>query len=399
MNTGTVIIGSGPAGLAAAAFSPGGAVVLEEKKHPGWKILVSGNGRCNVTNTCTETEFLQRLETGSRPVRYALGAFGPAKVREWLSGLSCPTVVENGFEVFPESDTAASVRDALVAAAERNASQIRTSSAVTRVARDGDGFVVATASGDISCRNLIIAAGSPAWGRPHPELEEAIVLFGHTLQTWVPGLSGVPLRDNPFDGLDGISFRGRVRVADKWYGVHDVLVTSGGLSGPAVMNAAGSIFKRFAAGQGGDFALDMRGDIERRLTERMLLGLRDESPRMEVRSAVERFLPRRLAGRICEIAGASSVTASQLTRKTASALAAALHEFPCAVDHVPPLAKAFVASGGVPLDEVDMRTMRSKTMPGLSFAGEILDYNAPSGGFNITLALATGRLAGMHARA
>lgn len=399
MEADTVIIGSGPAGLAAAAFSPRGAVVLETRKHPGWKILVSGNGRCNVTNTFSEKEFLARLDPGSRSVKYALGAFGPAKIRKWLSELSCPTVVENDWEVYPESDTAKSVLDALVAAVEANGSEIHTFTGVTHIAHDGHGFVLQTNDGDISCLRLVVAAGSPARGRPQPLLEDAILLVGHSLKPWVPGLAGVPLRDNPFCGLDGISFPGRVRIDDKWFPEGDILITNDGLSGPAVMNAAACIFRRYAEGGGDEFAVDLYPGEPRRQTESVLLGLREGHPRMEILSAISELLPRRLARRVCEIAGASSVTASQLARSAASVLAGLIHEFPCTIDHAPPLSKAFAASGGVPLDEVDMRTMQSRIVPGLFFAGEILDYNAPSGGFNITLALATGRLAGMSLRA
>ncbi len=399
MQTDTVIIGSGPAGLAAAAFSPKGAFVLEAKKFPGWKVLVSANGRCNVTNTFSEKEFLSMLDPESRSVKYALGAFGPAKIREWLSELSCPTVVHNDCEVYPKSNTAASVLDALVAAVEANGSEILPSTRVTHLAHDGSAFVLQTKGGDISCRHLIIAAGSPAWDRPQPQLEDAILLLGHSLRPWVPGLAAVPLRDNPFHDLDGISFPGRVRVDDTWFPEGDILITDDGLSGPAVMNTSAFIFRRYAAGGGDEFALDLHPEQPRARTESLLLGLRDQNPKMEIQSAISELLPRRLARRVCEISGGASVTASQVTRGAASALAGLIHEFPCTIDHVPSLAKAFVASGGVPLDEVDMRTMHSKIIPGLSFAGEILDYNAPSGGFNITLALATGRLAGISLRA
>jgi len=392
-----VIIGSGPAGLAAAAFAREPALVLEGRESPGWKILISGDGHCNVSNTFAPEEFLRRMGSGGRQLKYALGAFGPDEVRAWFANRGCPTVVRDEWEVFPKSNRAEDILETLLAAAEKNGSEVLCGGRVTGIARaSGSGFIVHARSEEIRCRRLVIAAGTPAWGRPQPQFEDALRRLGHTVRPFVPGVCAVALEGNPFEGLAGLSFKGRVSVAGKWKDADEILITDDGLSGPGVMNPSAGIYRRLYDGEGGEFEVDFLPGPGAAETVKMFLALRQSAPRAFMRTALGEVMPKRLAARLAEIAGVADVTASQLTKPEAGRLAACVHHFKCNVVEMPSLAKAFVASGGMPLEEVNMRTMESRIVRGLYFAGEILDYDAPGGGFNITLALATGRLAGLQ---
>jgi hypothetical protein len=391
-----VIIGAGPAGLAAAAFAPGGALVLEGRDAPGWKILISGGGHCNVTNTFTSEEILRRLGPAGRPMKYALGAFGPEGIRAWLAELGCPTVIRNDWEVYPKSNRAADVLDTLLAAAAANGSEVACGARVTDIKRFGGGFAVSTREGAVHCRRLLIATGTPAWGRPQPIFDEILGRLGHAVRPWVPALCPLRLKDNPFRGLDGISFTGRVGIEGKWREPDEMLITDEGLSGPAALNASAAIFRRFAENAANGFTVDFAPGQSAAETVAALLALRVSHPRATAAAGLAGLLPKRLAERLAKIAGLSEVPSPQLKKSEAERLAALVHSFACAVFEMPSLAKGFVASGGIPLAEVNARTMESRIVRGLFFAGEILDYDAPSGGFNITLALSTGRLAGLN---
>lgn len=401
MEAGNLIIGSGPAGLAAAAFAPDGAMVFEGRKAPGWKILISGGGHCNVTNTFPAEDYVRFLGRAGRPLKHALYSFGPEAIRSFLAAHGCPTVVRNGWEVYPKSNRASDILDTLLAAAKANGAEVVCGARVTDIRRRAGRFVVTTRGEEVPARRVLVATGSPAWDRPRPEFDAVVERLGHTIRPWVAAISPVVLRDNPFEGLQGIAFRGRVAVAGRWRDADEILVTDEGLSGPAAMNASAEIHRRLRDGAGDEFEVDLLPGETRDETVRAILSARARHPRGTLVTVLAESLPRRLAERLLALAGAGEVTLSQAKREDAEKVSGVLHNFRCAAAGLPPVAKGFVASGGVPLEEVNPRTLESRIVPGLFFAGEILDYDAPSGGFYITIALATGRLAGLglHGRA
>ncbi len=398
MEAENVVIGSGPAGLAAAAFARGGALVLEARKEPGWKILASGGGHCNVTNTLAPAEFLRRLASGARFLKAALHGFPPEAIRTFLAEHDCPTVVRDGWHVYPKSNRAADVLAALVDAAAGNGSEVFTAARVGAISKTAQGFAIEVKGDTVRCRRLLVASGSPASDRPRPEFDRILERLGHAVRPWVASLAPVPLGDNPFEGLAGVSFEGRVAVAGKWREPGDVLVTDEGLSGEAVMNASGAINRAISDGGSGAFALDLLPGQSRMETEALFERLRSEHPRALAERALEPVLPNRLAARVAALAGLSGegsqpVVISQLRRDQRDRAVALVHEMALEAARALPPARGYAASGGIPLEEVNPRTMESRIVQGLYFAGEMLDYDAPSGGFNITLALATGRLA------
>jgi len=405
-----VIIGAGPAGLAAAAFAPEGALVLEARKDPGWKILISGGGHCNVTNSDTKDEYVRLLGPAGRFLKHALYEFGPEEIRRFLAEHNCPTVAREEGHIYPKSNRAADVLNTLLAALTENGSEVATGARVTGIKRRPGGFALDIRGEALTCSKLLIASGTPAFDRVHPEFDAVLRALGHTARQWVPGLAPVPLEPNLFSGLAGLSTTARVSVGGKWRDAGELLVTDDGLSGPAVMNASAWINRRILEGQGGDFLVDLLPASNREETLHALMTLRDLHPRVGIDRVFEAALPKRLAERLIAIALSSGlpgvskkrqpnaragrITASELKREDAMKIAALIHACPCTAAGIPTFSQGYVASGGIPLGEVNSRTMESRKVPGLFFAGEILDYDAPSGGYNITLALATGRVAG-----
>jgi hypothetical protein len=397
-----VVIGAGPAGLAAAALAPGGAMVLEARREPGWKILVSGGGRCNVTNTYAPDEFLARVR-GGRFLKPAVHGFGPKAIRSFLAEHGCPTVVREDGHVYPKSNKAEDVLTALLDALGENGSEVFAGARVTGIRRTETGFALDVKGDQVLCRRLLVAAGSPAADRPRPDLDAILARLGHTVRPWVAALAPVVLADNPLRGLEGLSFCGRLNVSGRWRESDEVLITNDGLSGPAVLDASAEINRRVADDGGHDFLLDTLPGLGREETVALFTRLREGHPKAAVDRALEGVLPKRLAARLVEIAEAAggrpgggretaTATASQLSREERDRLVETLHALPLRAATIAPLSRAYAASGGVPLEEVNARTLESKSVPGLYFAGEILDYDAPTGGFNMTIALATGRL-------
>ena len=397
MSTDTLIIGAGPAGLAAAAFAPPGALVMERRKEPGWKILISGGGHANVTNTLPKGEFLKRLGAAGRFLKHAIHPFGPEEVRAFLKNMGCPTTRREEGHVYPSSNRAGDVLAALLEAAARNAATVYTAARVGGIERAKGGFVVTVKGEKVRCGRLLVAAGTPAYDRARGAFDGIIRGLGHTVRPWTPGLAPVGLAGNPFEGLDGVSFTGRISVEGGWGAPGEIVITDEGLSGPAALDASAAINRGLSDGGDGRFLVDFLPARSREATLEALFSLRKTHPRAAAAKAFEKTLPKRLAARLVLLATGETPppTASQLTREAAGKIADTVHACPLTVAGIPPLSKGFVASGGIPLAEVNPRTMESKIVKGLYFAGEILDYDAPTGGFNITIALSTGRLAGV----
>ena len=278
-------------------------MVLEARREPGWKILVSGGGRCNVTNTLAPGEFLGRVPRGGRFLRQALHDFGPEAIRKFLAKHGCPTVVRDGWHVYPKSNKAADVLTALVDALGENGSEVFAGARAAGIRRTETGFVVDVKGDEIACRRLLIAAGSPASDRPRPEFDAMLTRLGHTMRPWVAALAPVPLADNPFRGLEGLSFPGRLGIAGKWLKPDEVLVTDDGISGPAVMDASAEINRRMRDGEGDAFVLDALPGLGREETAALFPRLREAHPKAGVERALDEVMPKRLAARMVELAG------------------------------------------------------------------------------------------------
>lgn len=407
------IVGAGAAGLMTAITAAREAralpaarapriALLDGELRPGKKILVSGGGRCNVTNrTVTPADF----HGDRRAVARVLARFGADDAVRFFDGLGVPLKHEPEFDkLFPVSDDARTVLDALLAECARLGCPVRGGFRVRSAVAEEGGFVVASDAGAVRARRLVLATGGrsmPSTGSDGGGYGIARAL-GHTVGTTVPALVPLVLHPHPFPHLAGISFpaeivvraasSGEGRVAARVRG--PLLVTHFGISGPAALDVSRHWSTAAAAGAPPSLRLSVFPGEEPADVERAWLDAARSGGARTVGSLLAR-LPHRIAQRIAGLADvAPDRRIAELTRESRGRLLAAATALPLPVKDTRGFNAAEVTAGGVPLDEVDVRTMESRRRPGLHLVGEILDVDGRLGGFNFQWAWATGFVCG-----
>ena len=403
-----IVCGSGPAGLAAAlaAASHGAATLLLERDHMiGRKLCATGNGRCNFSNTLPPLKFMERFGRNGRFMTDALRAAPREFFLDLLQQEGIRPVVEDEIHYFPMNGRAPDVRDAFLRAARRAGAETRLSTGVRRIlVENGTVKGVETQSGEtISTEHVILACGgtaAPALGGSDSGLELAKSL-GHTVREPVATLAPIHV-DNPWTGeLAGLT------MADAELGVMNgtkhismrgsLLFTHGGFSGPAAMDLSGAV-NRILANEGTArvFLRALPGQKEQGWFD-YLVRERETVPDHLLKNSLARVLPRSFAGLVCERMFGPEFHSKRLTNAAAHELAHFLDRIEFTVSHPASMDEAMAMDGGVSLREVDPRTMGSRLVSGVHFAGEILDLTGPTGGFNIQFALSGGYLAGLSA--
>ena len=400
-----VVVGAGAAGLMAAicAARAGARVVLLEKNsRPGLKILISGGGRCNLTTTLTGAELERQYgERRGRFLRHALRAYPPDALCREITAAGVPLHEEDLDKIFPDSQQAKDVLAALLRLAREAGVQLVTTSPVTALTRRGERWLVGSASGEYVADAVILATGGlsyPRTGATGDGYRFAAAL-GHGLVPPVPALAPLAL-DLPWvHELAGIVLEGvELTVLDRGGAAlctrrRPILFTHKGLSGPAPMDLSGHVEEQ---GGGCTLRFDFAPELGAEALEQHLLELAQSSGRKHALHGLPAALPERLRLVLCRLAGADTTLAA-LPREARRRLVAVCKSLTLPVERSLGFAHAEVTRGGIPLAEVDPRTMASKLVPGLHLCGEILDLDGPIGGFNFQAAFATGRLAGLSA--
>ncbi len=400
-----IIIGAGPAGLfcAANASSVGWKIlVLEKKRSPGRKLLLSGSGRCNLTHDGDVRAFLDHYGDANRFLRPALLGFTNRDLVAFFKDRGLAMIRMEGGKLFPQTQRSRDVMKILLEECEDRDVIIECNKSVTSVEKLGEGevegggrFLVACGDEKYRSRLLVIATGGrsyPATGSTGDGYSFAESL-GHSIAEIGPALTPVRIKDYPFSKLAGISlpnatvsiFRGK-KVKEQ-HG--DVLFTHQGLSGPGILDLSRSI-------RAGDVLrvslvrAKKREDLER--------WLRDKSQKDGARNLrsvlADLDLPARLASRVLEIMEIPpDLKCASMTREMRIGLAGHLTGFPLVVEELGGYDSAMVTRGGVNLKEVDSKTMESRVVDGLYFAGEVLDVDGDTGGYNLQAAFSTGFLA------
>ena len=402
------VIGAGAAGLVAAAEASarGASVILIEKNSKlGVKILMSGGTRCNLTHHTDSRGIAKVFGHAERFLQPSLGAFSPTDVVQMFEDLGVATKVESTGKVFPVSNRAVHVRDALAARAEHAGVRIERNTAVRAIEADRR-WQIATQSGRIEVDRVIVTSGGKSWpgcgttGDGYAWLRH----LGHSIVNPRPAL--VPLKggDQWMHELSGLAIEDCVAnvVAAKQSGRKPLIQRRGswlfthfGFSGPAAMDISGALT---AADSFADtrVLLDLVPDLDESKLRDTLTDRGPDGGRRRIRSILSNWLPGRLANALVEQAQANH-TVAQLPRRACHALIDHLKRLPIPVHGTVGFQKAEVTAGGVALKEVDPRTMQSRIAPGLFIAGEVLDVDGPIGGYNFQAAFSTGRTAGIAA--
>ena len=397
MKTEILVVGGGAAGMFAAgtAAELGRQVLLVEKNDRlGKKLYITGKGRCNVTNCCPPEEVLRNVPRNGRFLYSAVYGFPPADMMALLEGLGCPLKTERGNRVFPVSDRSASVIDALRDRLRR--AHVRTEQATVTglLVQDGRIAGVRTDRGEIGAERVILCTGGcsyPLTGSDGSGYDLARSV-GHTVID--PAGSLVPLVENGgwCARMQGLSLRNvGVRLKNQkgktvYEDFGELLFTHFGLSGPTILSASAHHKK----GETYAVEIDLKPALDEQKLDARLLRDLGENRNRDLENTLGALLPRSMIPVVLERTGIDGRTkCNSVTKEQRRALLQLLKHFTVDIYGPRPVEEAIVTSGGVKVSEIDPKTMESKLVPGLYFAGELIDVDAYTGGFNLQIAWST----------
>lgn len=396
MNYDGIVIGGGPAGMFAAimAAQQGQRVLLIERNNRlGKKLLITGKGRCNVTNHCTAAEVLQNVPRNGRFLYSSMENFPPEQVISFFEEHGCPLKTERGNRVFPISDKSVSILECLQNEIRRTGVKMQTGR-VREIISDENGVAgVKTEQQTIPTRWVILATGGvsyPLTGSTGDGYAMAEAM-GHTIVAPQGSLVPLETEGNDCQDMQGLSLRnvavkllnGKGKVLFKDFG--ELLFTHYGISGPTVLSASCHL-----KGEGCRLLIDLKPALdEGKLNDRILRDLEMYRNR-SMENALTDLLPRSMIPVVLrKLNVPCDLQANSLTKQQRRALVELLKAFPVKITGKRPVAEAIITSGGIKTSEIDPKTMESKKVKGLFFAGEIIDCDAYTGGFNLQIAWAT----------
>ena len=397
-----IVIGGGPAGMFAAitAARQGKKVLLLERTDRlGKKLLITGKGRCNVTNDCTQQEVLQNTPRNGRFLYSAMTAFPPEKTKAFFEDLGCALKTERGSRVFPVTDKAQSILDCLQKELRRLHVTVKTARVRHILTEDGHVTGVETQDEKLFADWVILATGGasyPTTGSTGDGYAMAAEL-GHTIIPAEGSLVPLETAGTDCQEMQGLSLRNvgvkllnaKGKVLYKDFG--ELLFTHFGISGPTVLSASCHL-----KGEGCRLVIDLKPALEEsKLDDRLLRDL-DMYQNRTMENALTDLLPRSMIPVVLRRLDIDpNLQANSLTKQKRRELVQLLKAFCVEITGKRPVSEAIITSGGVKVSEIDPKTMASKKVPGLYFAGEIIDCDAYTGGFNLQIAWATAYAAGM----
>ncbi len=402
-----IVIGGGAAGMLAAleAARMGTSVaILERNPKVGRKIYITGKGRCNVTNHSDVETVLAAIPQNSRFLYGAITRTPPSYVEEFFEKQGVPLKVERGNRVFPQSDKASDIIDALFFALKRLGVGIIQDRAVEVVEEDGKVVGVIAQRKDYPCKAVILATGGasyPATGSTGDGYPMAEAL-GHTIVTPKPSLIPLEIAGDLCGKMQGLSLKNvSLKVKNNknkvvYEEMGEMLFTHFGITGPLVLSASAHMrdFKKNSF----TCSIDLKPALDEQTLDSRLLRELGEQSNKDIPNVLGNLLPRLMIPVALEVAEIpADRKCRDLTKGERRRLLEFLKGFQLTVKGPRPIAEAIITSGGIKVSEVDPKTMMSKKVEGLYFAGELLDVDAYTGGFNLQIAWATGRAAGIAA--
>lgn len=396
-----VVIGAGPAGMMAAgqaALRGFPVTLIERNGSPGKKLAITGKGRCNLTNDCSAEEFMQNIPGDGRFLRGALSRFTPQDTRAFFETLGVPTVVERGRRVFPQSGKAADVVNALTVWLGGLGVKTLTGRVGALCIEEGVVTGVTLGNRRIDARAVIVATGGLSYPKTGSDGDgyRMAAQAGHTLVPCTPSLVPLVSPDEFCRAMQGLSLRNvtaRLVSPDGktvWEeGPGEMLFTHFGVSGPLVLS--GSAHWR----EGLSLAVDLKpGLTEKQLDARVLRDFALHSAR-KLENSLGDLLHGRMIPVILDMCGfPPGKRTAEVVHTERERLVRLLKAFPVRLSGTRPVEEAVVTRGGVSTKELNPKTMASKLVRGLYFAGEVLDVDAYTGGYNLQIAWSTGFAAG-----
>ncbi len=405
-----IIIGGGAAGMFAAitASQKGAKVLLLDKNDRlGKKLLITGKGRCNVTNNCSAQEVLQNTPRNGRFLYSAMTAYPPEKIMAFFEDNGCALKTERGNRVFPVTDRSQSILDCLTAQLRKNKVTVQTAKVKSILTEEGRAVGVRTDREDIRASWVILATGGasyPATGSTGDGYRFATE-SGHTVTDIRPSLVPLEIAGRDCKDMMGLSLK-NVSLSlydtetqkELFFEQGEMLFTHFGLSGPLVLSASAHLRKAPLSRY--EIRIDLKPALdEKTLDLRLQRELCDQANR-NYGNVLASLLPQKMIGVFVRRSGIpSDRKANSITKEERKKIGALLKNMTFSVRDFRPISEAIVTSGGVEVSQINPKTMESKLVKGLYFAGEVLDLDAYTGGFNLQIAFSCGVAAGKAASA
>lgn len=401
-----IVVGGGAAGLMAAGVCAGRGrktLLVEKNNQMGRKLRITGKGRCNVTNNCSVSEVIAAAPRGGKFLYGAISAFPPESTMAFFESLGVPLKTERGRRVFPVSDKAEDVACALESFAKKNGAKLTRGRVVSLIEDKGEIRGIVTESGKIMGKSVLLACGGASYPGTGSNGEgyELAKKAGHSLTPIAPSLVPLVEMGDYCSRLMGLSLRNcGVRVMEKgkkkpvYEDFGELLFTHFGLSGPTVLSATAHMHPM----EQGRYTvqIDLKPGLDEAQLNARILRDFEKYKNKNFANSLNDLLPHKLIPVIVERSGIpGDIPCNSVTREQRRTLCGLLKCFDIRIKGFRPIAEAIITSGGVSLKEIDPRTMESKLVKGLYFAGEILDCDAYTGGYNLQIAFSTGRLAGI----
>ncbi|MEI6899184.1 MAG: NAD(P)/FAD-dependent oxidoreductase [Bacteroidota bacterium] len=408
-NFDVIVVGAGAAGLIAAghATEMGGKVLLLEKmERAGRKLLITGKGRCNITNSAPLSEFFQHIYPNGKFLKHAFSSFFSNDVIALLEKNGLETVVERGGRVFPASNKSADVVDSLLKWVLKNGVELRLGHRVeSLIVRDGviEGVNVVSKSGKMTIRSkgVILTTGGksyPATGSDGDGYRFATAT-GHSLVTPLQALVPIETEGDLASRLQGLSLKNvkaMVWVNGKKYKEEfgEMLFAHFGMTGPIILTLSRFVVEELHKGNKVDITIDLKPALDEDKLDKRLIRDLDEHGKKRMDNIFRLWLPSSLVDPFLQLTGVEgSKEGHQLSSKERRKIMLLMKNMPFRVTGCRPFREAIITSGGVATTEIDSKSMESKRVGGLYFAGELIDLDADTGGFNLQIAFSTGWLA------
>lgn len=402
-----VIIGGGAAGLLAGAVSAGAGndvTIIEKNARPARKVMITGKGRCNLTNACFDLqELISNVPTNPRFMYSAFSAFMPYDTIALMEDMGVKTKIERGGRVFPESDKAVDVVDALVSYAKNNGAKIMQGTVQSfNVENRRIKSVLLEDGRVVECDSVAVCTG----GKSYPKtgstgdgyrLAQSV---GHTVTDIQPSLVPLVAGNNFISKLQGLSLKNiSVRIVENNKEIYsdfgEMLFTHFGVSGPVILSASSHMqnpekhkYKLFI-----DLKPALDFDTLDKRVQRDFL----ENHNRDYINSLSKLLPNKLIPIIVSLSKIPpSLKVNQITKEQRTALVHLIKNFEVDIVRFRPIDEAIITSGGVSVKEINPKTMQSKLVDNLYFAGEVIDVDAYTGGFNLQIAFSTGYLCGKN---
>jgi hypothetical protein len=393
------------AGMAASLGAE--TLLVEKMDRSGRKLSITGKGRCNLTNHAPLEQFLDAYGPNGKFLRQALMQFSNTDLVAFVESLGVPVELERSGRFFPSGNRAADITQALTKWTVDTGVSFRPNSAVTKLLVE-DGLVtgVEVGSGKVTpAESVVLATGGLSYPETGSTGDGYLIAqtVGHNIIPPRPALVPIETKGDVAPRLQGLSLRdvgARLMIDDRCEAslVGDLLFTHFGLSGPVILYLSRQIVDALQTGSRVEIALDLVTAMDEKTLETRLLSSFNDMGKRELHNILEELLPVRLATVLLDAVDLSgNTTGSQVTTAERRRLRHVIKDFRLIVTGHRSWDEAIITAGGVSLDEVDPRTMQSRLVKGLYFAGELLDIDGPTGGYNLQAAFSTGRLAGQSA--